>query len=102
MKYLTCLAHIDASLLSFQFKEPVYVDVKYATEGQNKPAQVYGIEIPPSVLNTINNMPEFIRTCEEAAAHNAEQYWVHQKSGLRPASNLPRVLEQALSPFFNR
>jgi hypothetical protein len=99
MEILTCLVHIDASLLNFKFTEPVYVDVKYGTEEVTKSAVVSAIEVSPSVLASINDLPAFIRICESAANHNAEQYWRYKNTGERPATNLHPVFEQALRPY---
>jgi len=65
---------IDASLLSFKFKDASFAEVKYSLDNATKEVFVYAIECAPIVLKTIANMPEFVRQCEAAAKHNAATY----------------------------
>lgn len=46
-------------------------EVKYSLDKDTKEVFVYAIECGPVVLQTIINMPEFVRQCEAAAKHNA-------------------------------
>jgi hypothetical protein len=63
--------HVDASLLNFRFKDPIYVEVRYGIWADGR-VDVYDIVASPSTLRNINDMPLFLRQCEDAAKHNAE------------------------------
>ena len=75
---------IPASLLNFKFKDGCMAEVKYSLDNDTKEVFVYAIECGPVVLQTIVNMPEFVRQCEAAARHNAITYLEQRPTNVHP------------------